>query len=110
MVDVTLCSDSKSEAAEMVLSCPGILVGECPLTRIDRRWFYDRIQASASYARMGLDTQGLGSDMRCGASEAGTGEAGYSRVHRGNEPRGIVRGCEDLPVPDWCGLNPEIAG
>ena len=73
--------------------------------------FYDRIQASASYARReGLGTQGLGTDVRCGAAEAGTGGAGYSRVHRGNEPRGIARGCEGLSVPEWCGLNPEIAG
>ena len=68
-------------------------------------WFYGQVQARMQ----GLGTQGSGTDVRCGAAEAGTGEAWYSRVLRGNEPRGIVRGFEDLPVPDWCGLNPEVA-
>ena len=42
--------------------------------------------------------------------DAGTGGAGYSRVHRGDEPRGIARGFGDFSVPDWCGLNPDGAG
>ena len=51
--------------------------------------------------------EGWGADVRC---RAGTGGAGYSRVHRGDEPRGIARGLGDLPVPDWCGLNPGVSG
>jgi len=49
--------------------------------------------------RRGIRYTGLGTDMLCGASGTGTGGAGYARVHRGNEPRGMTRGCEGLSVP-----------